>query len=84
VVIVTVIDRQADDSERVVSDAVRELVAELHAYTPPAARLDSDLERDPGSTAWHNHASWADGIVLAATIPGRLHFVAGEVVPRRN
>jgi hypothetical protein len=44
VVIVTVIDRQADDSERVVTDAVREPVAQLHASTPPAVRLDSDLE----------------------------------------
>ena len=26
-----------------------------------------------------NHASWIDGLVLAAVIPGRLRFVAGEV-----
>jgi acyl carrier protein len=30
-----------------------------------------------------NHASWADGIALAATMPGRLRFVAGEVFARQ-
>ena len=31
-----------------------------------------------------NHASWVDGIVLAAVIPGPLHFVAGEVFARKR
>ena len=58
---------------------------ELHASTPPAVRLDSDLERELGlRLCGIATPSWADGIVLAATIPGRLHFVAGEVVARRN
>jgi 1-acyl-sn-glycerol-3-phosphate acyltransferase len=30
-----------------------------------------------------NHGSWVDGIVLAATIPGPMHFVAGEVFEHR-
>jgi 1-acyl-sn-glycerol-3-phosphate acyltransferase len=30
-----------------------------------------------------NHASWIDGIVLAATLPDPVHFVAGEVFEHR-
>ena len=47
-VIVPVIDHQADDTERVMTDAVHGLVAELHPYAPPTVRLDSDLERELG------------------------------------
>jgi wobble nucleotide-excising tRNase len=45
-VIVTVIERHANDSERVVTDVVRQLVEELHTFAPPAVRLDSALERE--------------------------------------
>ena len=51
--------------------------------TGTPVRVHGDLPPSGPAVIVANHASWADGIVLAATIPGTLHFVAGEVFEHR-
>jgi 1-acyl-sn-glycerol-3-phosphate acyltransferase len=51
--------------------------------TGTRVRVHGELAPSGPAVIVANHGSWVDGIVLAATIPGPLHFVAGEVFEHR-